>query len=494
MKPVASHPPCRHTPPPASKPCGWPRDRARGSLLVVAMILSAVIGISLASYLQMGRTTMTISNRALYNNAAMNLAENGLEEAMYSINKMVADDTYVWTSNGWTASGTDDVWRRLPASGSYTFDQNATGVVKVHVYNYLGNAAPVAVARAAITLGGGSSRTIEKWVEVQLAKTSKFANGLVAKETINFKGNNATVDSWNSDPDNDKDPADVVAYSEDVNNDNGSVGSISIVNDAVDPNNANIYGYVATGGSPATVGPNGLIGPFDTAEGTIAPGHSSTDFSASFDDVTAPAVSFTGIAAITDNYTLPDDTGVSPAADGKYYISCSKVEFNNASLKVSAGKEVILKLTDTFEAIKIGGGSGELNIASGAILQIYAEGSIDIAGKGILNGGSTTATANQPSSCQIWGTKTSLTQDISIKGQGVLSAVVYAPYGSVDMNGDTDVMGSIVANDITVVGNAKFHYDESLANFDTGNPYRVALWKELTTADSRSAYSGVLSW
>ena len=59
----------------------------RGSLLIVAMLLCAVIGISLASYIQLGRSSLVISNRALYNNAAMNLAENGLEEAMYSVNQ-----------------------------------------------------------------------------------------------------------------------------------------------------------------------------------------------------------------------------------------------------------------------------------------------------------------------------------------------------------------------------------------------------------------------
>ncbi|MEX2044897.1 MAG: hypothetical protein WD941_06045, partial [Opitutus sp.] len=55
----------------------------RGSLLIVAMILCAVIGISLVSYLQLSRTALGLSNRGVYNNAAVNLAEQGLEEAMY---------------------------------------------------------------------------------------------------------------------------------------------------------------------------------------------------------------------------------------------------------------------------------------------------------------------------------------------------------------------------------------------------------------------------
>src|SRR4051812_34137481 len=82
----------------------------RGSLLIVAMILCAVIGISLTSYLSLGRTGMTISNRALYSNAAMNLAENGMEQAVYAINKKQADATYAWP--GWTTANAGvDAWQ-----------------------------------------------------------------------------------------------------------------------------------------------------------------------------------------------------------------------------------------------------------------------------------------------------------------------------------------------------------------------------------------------
>ena len=49
-------------------------------------------------------------------------------------------------------------------------------------------------------------------------------------------------------------------------------------------------------------------------------------------------------------------------------------------------------------------------------------------------------------------------------------------------------------DDAVAVGNAAFHYDESLGNFGGSNPYRVSKWKELTTAADRAAYASVLSW
>jgi len=110
-----------------------------------------------------------------------------------------------------------------------------------------------------------------------------------------------------------------------------------------------------------------------------------------------------------------------------------------------------------------------------------------------MNGGTTAAAANLPEAFQIYGTKTSGVQDIQIAGNGVLSGLVYAPQGSVKINGNGDVCGSVVANDITVVGNAAFHYDESLADFGGNSPYRISLWREITSATDRNAIT-VLSW
>lgn len=454
----------------------------RGSLLIVSMIMCAVIGISIASYIKLGQTSQTISNRALYNNGAMNLAENGMEEAMYSINKLVADSTYSWTGDGWTSANSGvDAYRKWTG---YTFDQNARGTVRVYVKNADGVLAPIILARSTVTLGGATSAPIEKWIKVQLAMTSKFANGLVAKRTITFSGTNASVNSWNSDPDGPGGAA-PIPYSTAVDNDNGSVGSISVTA-AVSVNNADIWGYVATGGTPATVGPNGLVGPFGTTAGTIAPGHSSTDFSASFDSVAAPTTySYTPIASIGSSSpattTLPGT--ITAAADGKYYIEVADIGGSNKTLAIEANKEVVLKITTG--GLSTGGGSGAINIAPGGKLIVYTAGDISIGGNGVMNGGTTTATANQPQNFQIWGTKTSGTQNISIAGNGVLSAIVYAPQGDTTIVGNGDVMGSIVADVIKVTGNAAFHYDESLGSFG-GNPYRVAAWEELTTATERA--------
>ncbi len=469
----------------------------RGSLLIVALLFAAIIGISIASYLNVSRSSLTVANRALYSNAAMNLAENGLEEAMYSINRLVANPGYSWTGDGWTAQGVTDMRRSWSTSD---FDQNATGRVRVYVYNFNSVSAPRIVARASVTLGGAASADVEKWVEIRLGRASKFANGLVAKDSIRFSGNNASVDSWNSTHNNDGTLRGTpVPYSAAVRKDNGSVGSISVAVDAVLVQNADIWGYASTGGALPSVGSQGLVGPFGTPIGTMNMSRVSTDFSANFDAVVAPATTNYSLGGITNDLNIPR-AGDVPAADGFYYYEATQINFNNRTFAVrrrvgdTVSPKVILKLTNTATSIDIGGGSGALNIESGSSLQIYAAGDIKIAGNGVMNGGTTAATANLPINLQIWGTKTTGVQDIQIAGNGVLSAIVYAPQGSVKINGNGDVCGSIVANDITAVGNAAFHYDESLANMGAGSPFRVTRWDELTSAVSRAPYIPVLSF
>lgn len=471
----------------------------RGSLLIVAMLLCAIIGISLVTYINVGRSALKTSNRSLYNNAAMNLAENGLEEAMYSINKLVADSTYSFTGDGWTAVGSNDMRRKWTSSSDSTlqFDQNATGELRVYVYNYDGAAAPNIIARSLVTVRGDNTvAPVEKWVRVQLRKTSKFANGLVAKQTINFNGS-PQIDSWNSDPDNNSATAPVV-YSATTKNDAGSVGSISVGVNAVLVDNADIWGYVGTGGSAPSVGATGTIGPFGTPTGTTVASHVTTDFSASFDNVSAPSTyTYANAGALSTSKILPDDiAGATLAADGKYYISCSSIGGSNKVYTIAAGKKVVLKVTDTVgNCIDIKGGSGGINVSSGASLEIYAAGDINISGQGAMNGGTSAATMGQPVNLQIYGTKTSGTQAISVKGNGVFSGVLYAPFGSVTLDGSVQTFGSVVANDITLNGtSAQFHYDESLGNFGGTNPFRVTRWDELNTAADRAVYTSIMTF
>src|SRR5947209_16812347 len=106
-----------------------PRLR-RGSILIIAMLVAALIALVLGSYLGLSLSTAHFASRTFYNNASFNLAEAGAEEAVWSSNRAANG-----ASNGWTAwsNNGNDAWQKF---NGFTFAANAAGSVKVYVQNY----------------------------------------------------------------------------------------------------------------------------------------------------------------------------------------------------------------------------------------------------------------------------------------------------------------------------------------------------------------------
>src|SRR6187402_1310728 len=87
------------------------RAKDRGSILLVALVISAVLGITLASYL----TLVSFQNRTVVRsqhwNQALVVAEAGIEEALQMVNKNSGSpaDLTKWPAtyavDGWSQSG-----------------------------------------------------------------------------------------------------------------------------------------------------------------------------------------------------------------------------------------------------------------------------------------------------------------------------------------------------------------------------------------------------
>jgi hypothetical protein len=482
-----------------------PRQSTRGSALIVALIFAAIIAISLTSYIQLSLNSYKLAQRSFYANAAMNLVDTGLEQALWSLNNSS------WTGAGFTlASGTTNKWQGTfpSATTSYPFTQGVTGQVKVWVDQSNANL-PHAVASAIITLGDGT--TLTKEAEVYMQRRSYFNNGLVAKNNITFSGNNASVDSWNSNPTNTAGVS--IPYTSAVANDGGKIGSTSVAVDSISVSNANIYGYAAIGSSSLSgisVGSNGLVGPYGTPNGTIDTTRVTYDFTTSFPDATTPTTSGYALSAISNGgiTTLPR-TGDAPASDGKYYYNIPSISLTgNGNQLAIAGGDVVLNVTNTTGTSVTTAGNGSITIATGSSLALYTAGGVSIAGNGVSNGTydpdnpiSASNTPNQPASFQLYGTQpasqTPPYQSISISGNGILSGVVYAPNANISLNGggsSGQVLGAMVGNTVGVTGNSTFHYDESLANLDTSQLWGLSKWRELASASDRTAYASDLSF
>ncbi|HTJ79573.1 MAG TPA: hypothetical protein VL357_11310 [Rariglobus sp.] len=461
----------------------------RGSVLIVALLFAGLIAISLTSYMKLALTSSRLANRSFYGNAAQNLSDTGLEQALWSIN----NNTWTGTAGFTARSGYANQYQgTFPSSTTYyTFSQGVKGQVKVWADN--NSTTPHAVAKAIITLGDGT--TLIKEAEAYLSKRSYFTNGLVAKNTLTFVGNVA-IDSWNSKP-----AGTVVPYSSSVDADNGKIASLSVQVASISVGNADVYGYASVGGNSIadiSVGSTGRVGPYGTANGVIDPTRVTYDFTTNFPDVTPPTTSGYTIAAITSATTLPI-SGNLPAADGKYYYSVPSITLNgHDTISITAGADVVITVTNTTGTSVQASGNSEIDIPSTSTLAMYVAADVSMTGNGVVNGTSTVP--NQPLAFQLYGTRSATTaasvgqQAIAIKGNGYLSGVVYAPNANVDVNGNGDTYGAIVCNQASMNGNGNFHYDESLATSLSTSAWSVSKWRELSTASDRNTYATNLNF
>lgn len=455
-----------HRRPPSSLP-----RTARGAVLIVALLITALIALALGSYLTLNLSTARLARQSYQQGTSFHLAEAGAEEAVWSFNQANARNAAAWA--GWSTENTT-AWRKFTG---FDLGGNTTGTIKVYVNNTspAGAEKPTVVALAVVESPGTPPTT--RMVSVTLSRRSYFANGIVAKNTLRFSGLNTSVDSWNSDPDSDATTA-PVAYSEAVRRDNGGVATLAVESSSMLVNQAHIWGYVATGGAEPEVGVQGSIRGANTADGVrIDPARVSTDFVADLPLVTAPL-----------DGTLLDKVGDTLGTAGvatKWRVP--SITLNGNKTLTILGDVTLVLTASTGSALDVTG-NASIIIPDSSSLVVYVEGNAKIAGNGLANAN------RRPVSCQIWGTSTSPAgQSIQIAGNGALQSVIYAPNATTTINGNGDIMGAVVARDITFTGNAAFHYDESLANFGDNTPFGISRWRELTTAEERARWSGVFA-
>jgi hypothetical protein len=479
------------TTPPSFVRCPRGRARAaeRGSLLIVTMLLASAIGVSLVSYLNLTRTTLKISTRSFLSNSAINLAEIGLEQALFALNQHQTGGAALATAwsaaAGWTTDTTTHIATATFPTGSpgyFTPAPNAQAVVKVHVRNYDLSGPPRIVAKSVITPGDGGPSLI-KYVVIDLARRGLFANGLVARDSVSWNGH-PIADSWNS-----GNPASPTNYSTAIRTANCTVGA---VNGRINlGSGGDVYGYTRTGPAGTTSG--------GSVHGTI-----TTDFNATFPPIVAPSGS-TGFYTIGGSTAVPTafprSTDTVTAGDGKYYYILGSGKFidnvNTAVGTAGTPKDVVLIMESHSGSPAITfTGTRALTIATGSSLAVYTNGNISIHGNGLANGG--TVGANPCSSLVIYGThNTPGGQSITVGGNGQLYAAIYAPNATVTLQGGGSagmVLGSIVANSINMNGGTDFHYDEALATLNSGGGFRVNRWKELQTAEQRNAVAGLFNF
>jgi len=429
-----------------------------GSVLVGAMVLAIIGGAVIAGYLKMSLKEYQLSQRTLKLQSTMNLAEAGLELGMNAIN------TKDWT--GWTSVGSNGKFRDLT---DITFSDGRVARIRVYLEDF--NSTPILAAEGRVIEPNGDQ--LFKQVRVDMTSSGLFSNGLTAKDTINFNGNNVTVDAYDST---------VGVWNYTLNReDEGSVASLSVDNGALDVGNGDIWGYLATGGGTYDIGSSGSVMGADTPSGvTEDPSRISYDFKANLPDVSVPSltVDHTTLAA----GSIGDPFASWSSAPEVYHISSFSMSGNNTITVV--GPTVIIVDGD----FKLSG-QAELNIVgTESYLEIYVGGDLDLTGKGVLN------SEQKPEAFQVWGTAASgAGQTIKVAGNGDFAGILYAPNADLEIKGNGNVSGAAVGEDITLTGNAAFHYDLNLKNLDSDGSFSISRWRELRGSSEKLDFSNTTS-
>ncbi|MDB6033490.1 MAG: hypothetical protein JWM16_3828 [Verrucomicrobiales bacterium] len=304
---------------------------------------------------------------------------------------------------------------------------------------------PVATNRAFASIRSISFAALDNqaFFKVQSVPTSPFSFAVAMKNGVDFNGNNFQCDSYNKDlgdygmnilwplpmGTNIQGSGDILA--KDLINNFGPIG------------NAKIVGHVLTApGGAIAIGPNGSIGDLQWGGANgIKPGWVIDDTNYPMLEVSQPWTGVALAAAGSGAYRYVLSTG-KYEINGDLILNSTNFMFvkGNASLWVKGNVDI-----DSNAYIKMNG--------SGYRLSLYCTGNIRLAG--------TWDKSIDPLDLCIYGLPTCT--NIAMTTGSKMEAVVYAPQANVTFFGTADLRGAIVANSLTLNGNAAIHYDESLA-------------------------------
>ena len=416
----------------------------RGSILVIALVVGVILLITLTSYLTLVSDENRAVGRAQAWNAAMPMAEAGVEEALTQL--QYAGSVNNLATNGWTL-GSDGMYhktRTFSGSGYYGVAIQPSMVPVIWSTGYV--LVPV------------SGTYIGRAVKVATVSAPSFGQGITSKGTITLSGG-ASLDSYTvTNGVYDMVPGDEAVALTDTN----IAGAVSL------SGGPSIAGYVETGAGPTSgsgatlsTGGSAIVGDSNyiaTVKSGVEAGHYSNNANFQFNDVAVPS--------LTNYYTAFSMTNSVEVAGVPGKTTCYEVPTISQSLMIYGN--VTIYVTSIGSAINITG-QGDIDITPNSTLTLYVAGSISLNGGGVING------QNRANALTIYGLPTCTS--ISYGGGANFIGVVDAPESDFSFNGNEAAIGAFVVNSCTVKGAGGVHWDTSLGS---GGSFVVNNWNEMS--------------
>lgn len=432
-------------------------SRQQGSVLAVLLILSALIGLMLAAYMNMVGSQNKFAQRSQVWNNVMPACESGVEEALAHIN--YSGTTSNFAINGWVLAGTNYIKSR--SSGDTICEMKISTEVQPTITVKGSIQAPV------------QTNYISRRVQVKTKFNRRFPQAMLAKGAISV-GGSGLIDSFNStnsaySTGGQYDPA--------KRHDDATIATSSKSAGALDIGNASVYGKVATGpGGTVSVG-NGIIG--DSAfvndssnKGKIEAAHATDDLNVyipdnklpdGFSPVT-PATTHTVLGVTLPGVLFGGVTYAYVLGDGDWVLDSISLSSSDKIL-VSGKARLYVKGATSIS------GQAAIQVATGASIEFYSAGNISLGGGGVIN------SPGQALNFSLYGLPTCTS--IAYSGNSQFIGTINAPEADVKLSGTTDAIGAVVANSFNLNGGMGMHYDEALRGNPKEGKYLVASWQEI---------------
>jgi hypothetical protein len=442
-----------------------PRHRRRAAAALVALTLTAALGVAVGSYLALITHGYRSGTRQFLNDRANELTQTGLEEALWALNQ-----------NNWASSGpgSNTPWTSSGTTRSVTLDygslgNGATGQVVLAIDNYAATGPTWPTVRVTVVVTQSDGRKITRTLQADTNPAPLFGNAIASAEAgVAFEAG-GTVDSWNSDPDNNPATA-AVPYSFTAGNaanyaavvagrDDGSHGVVLT--------QAQIRGYVATFGEPVDFSVSGsppgrVLGPASASTVTVDSarlGRSAFVPIAPVFAVTLPATSGASYGGLLGNVLALVSALLSAPSSVEVYkvngnLTIMGIPLLSPNLTVDRPLKLIVDGDLTIS------GAGKITITTNGSLEIFVAGDCTIGGNGIDNQNV------QPARCAVYATSTSTTNSLQYMSSASFRGVIYAENKPIDIQQNATFYGALLSRRqirFTTGATAPvFHYDTAL--------------------------------
>jgi hypothetical protein len=425
-----------------------------GSILVITVVTSAIIGSVLCSYLVLVNSRNQGTMRSLAWNTAIPVLEAGIEEALTHLQV----DKNAPSANDWTQGELDGkmaYWKRrdLP-DGSHYYVTNVN----------VASTAPFILAAGYVKAPLKDNEYVSRLVMVTTTNPpSVFRYAIAANGVVRLNGQ-AMVDGYDS----------RYPISSTNRTATGSIATNSKQEKAIDIGSGHVFGRAVTGPGGTVSVAGGSVGDLTwPMNGGLKPEWSNNDMNVQFQDNSPPA---------TASSTLPPTQTQLGVSNITYLTQDSKTtiykidSFNSNSAKrpMIVTGHVTLWVTGDFIVSGLGEEAGYVYIQPGASLNLYVGGTTSISGGGVVNG------TGSPANFSYNGLSSNST--LRYSGAADFIGTINAPEANVIFTGNSSVYGAIICNTFTGTGNSGIHYDQALGGVGI---FMVTSWREMPLAQAQ---------